>query len=94
LSLLFPFVHSFYAQQLPLFFSHHSLERKLFVILLFMGMCQGDMFVRPLFALAHFLALQASTIAFLSYLFPSLTYDTHILDPASFVPFVFDHFAS
>jgi hypothetical protein len=38
LILLFHFVHYFYAHQLPLFFGHHSLRKKLFIILSFMGM--------------------------------------------------------
>jgi hypothetical protein len=38
LFLLFHFGHYFYAHQLPLFFGHHSLRRKLFIILSFMGM--------------------------------------------------------
>ncbi len=96
MSLFVPFVCSFYAHELPsMFFNHHfGLGGKLFIILLFMGTCQGDPLTRPLFILVHSCALQASFVAFLLCFFLSLANDTHIFGPTSFVPFSFDHFAS
>lgn len=64
LFILFLFVSSFYCQQLPLSFSHHSPCGELFIILLFMGTHQGDSFIGPIFVLAHFGALQFHLLFF------------------------------
>jgi hypothetical protein len=78
-----------------MFFNHHfGLEGKLFVILSFMGTCQGDPLNRPIFILFHSCALQASFVIFPLCFFPSLANDTHIFGLTSFVPFSFDHFDS
>jgi predicted permease len=53
--------------------------------------CFGDSFIEPSFAFAHFLMCCFSSI-FPSYIFSSLTNDTHILTPTHVVPFVLDHF--
>jgi hypothetical protein len=96
LSLLFPFVCSFYAHELPsMFFNHHfGLEGNFLVILSFMGTLQGDPFARPFFTFAHSHALQASSIVFPLCFFLLLANDVHIFGHASFVPFSFDHFAT
>jgi hypothetical protein len=52
-----PFCPLFNAQQLPLFFSYHTPEGELFLILLFVSTYEGDLLVGPLFAFAHFCAL-------------------------------------
>jgi hypothetical protein len=59
-----------------------------------MGTRQGDLFAKPLLSLAYFLALWAYNIVFPSYIFLSLINDTHIFNPTSLIPFIFDHFAS
>jgi hypothetical protein len=75
-----------------MFFSHHSPHEELSIVLSFVGTHQGDQFIKPLFALAYFRALQTSFIVFPSCLFPSLVDDFHILGLTSLIPFVFYHF--
>ncbi len=72
LSQLFPFVCVFYALESPLFFSHHSLLRDLFILLSSIGMHQVDPFVKPFIALAHFHVLCCFLKVFPSCFFPSL----------------------
>jgi hypothetical protein len=50
--------------------------------------------IRPFFAFAHFHALHCFSTVFFSCFFFSLANDTHIVDLAQVVSFVFDHFAS
>jgi hypothetical protein len=94
--LLFAFVYSFYAHELPsMLFNHHfGLKGKKFVIFSFMGTPQGDPLNKPLFILVHSCALQASFVVFPLCFFLSLANGTHIFGLTSFIPFSFDHFAS
>jgi hypothetical protein len=57
-----------------------------------MGTCQGDPLGRALFILAHFKVLHYIINHFPSYLFPSITDDTHIISPFSIVSSIYEHF--
>jgi hypothetical protein len=54
-------------------------------------MRQGDPLGGPLFALAHYQVLLETIAWALSYVFPSLADDTHIVGPLHFVTHAFDH---
>jgi hypothetical protein len=74
-----------------MFFSRHSPRGKFPIVLSFVGTCQGDQFIKLLFALTFFHALQTSFIVFLSCLFLSLVDDFHILGLVSLISLAFDH---
>jgi hypothetical protein len=57
-----------------------------------MGTRQGDPLGEELFVLAHFRALHSTANHFPSYLFPSITNDTHIIGPLSIISFAYEHF--
>jgi hypothetical protein len=57
-----------------------------------MGTYQGDPLGGALFTLAHFKALRSTANHFLSSLFPSIAYDTHIIGPLFIVSFAYEHF--
>jgi hypothetical protein len=94
LSQLFPFVHFFYGFKVPLFFNYHYSSRALSIIFSFMGICQGDPFVRVFFMLVHFHTLCCASWVSSLCLFPSLVDDTHIFDPTHVISLVSDHFVS
>jgi hypothetical protein len=79
LSQITPFVHSFYALQLLLFFNHHFSQKNLFVIQSFIGTYQGDLLGALLSTLAHSHAFHNLVGLFPSSLFLSITDDTHII---------------
>ncbi len=86
------FVHAFYAFESPLFYSHHNCDGDVIIIPFAMGTYQGDPLGGALFALVHFKALCSIASHFPSCLFPSITYDIHIIDPPSIVSFTFELF--
>jgi hypothetical protein len=57
-----------------------------------MGTCQGDFYGGALFVLTHFKALHFLTNHFLSYLFPSIVNDIHIIGPPSIISSTYEHF--
>jgi hypothetical protein len=57
-----------------------------------MGTCQSDPLGGALFALTHFKALHFTISNFLSYLFPSITNDNHIIALLSIVSSTYEHF--
>ncbi len=101
-----PFVHTFYAFESPLFYSHHNHEGDVTIIPSAMGTHesdplggatitlthQGDFSGKTLFTLTHFKALCSTTHHFPSCLFPSIVDDTHIIGPLSIVSFGYEHF--
>lgn len=87
-----PFIYSFCALQLFLFFSHHSFQGDLFVIKSFIGTYQGDLLGGLFFAPTHFHTFHNSIGIFMSSLFPSIANDTHIIGHASIVFQIFHHF--
>jgi hypothetical protein len=95
---LIPFVHAFYAFyafEFLLFYSHHNHESDVTIIPYTMRTHQGDLLEGgggALFVLAHFKVLHSIIIHFLSYLFSSITNDTHIISPLSIVSFTYEHF--
>jgi hypothetical protein len=88
-----PFIYSSYALQLLFFFSHHSLQRKLFIIQLCIGNCHGDPLGGPLFALIHFCAFRNSTASYPSCLFFFIVDDTHIIRLVLVISQAFHHFS-
>jgi hypothetical protein len=56
-----------------------------------MGTHQDDPLGKTLFALAHFKALGFIASHFSSYLFPSITDDTHIIGLHSIILFTYEH---
>jgi len=89
---LIPFVHAFYAFKSPLFYNHHNHEGDVIVIHTAMETYHGDPLGGALFTLAHFKVLHSITNHFLSYLFPSIANDTHIIGPHSIVSSTYEHF--
>jgi hypothetical protein len=89
---LIPFVHVFYAFQSPLFYNHRNHESDFIVVPFTMGTFQGNPLGRALFTLARFRALRSRANHFLSYLFPSITNDTHIIGPPFIISFAYEHF--
>ncbi len=59
-----------------------------------LGMKQGDPLRGPLFVLAHYRTFLNTITWALSYVFPSLTDDTHIMGPLSEITCAFDHFST
>ncbi|KAL2641238.1 hypothetical protein R1flu_008825 [Riccia fluitans] len=78
---LFPFVHSFYARRLPLYFSHCSREDEVSLLSSESSTCQEDPLGGALFALAHLCSLRTMASEHPLCLFPSLANDTHIVGP-------------
>jgi hypothetical protein len=89
---IFLFFIFFYGFAISLFFSHHYSLGAFFVISSYVGPCQGDLFIRPIFSLAHFHALSCSLGVFSLCFFISLTNNIHILCLAHVVSLAFDHF--
>jgi len=81
-----PFVLTLYAFESPLFYNHHSRDNDVTVIPSAMGTHQGDPLGRALFVLAHLKTLRSTTSHFPSYLFPSITDNTHIIGPIPLYP--------
>jgi hypothetical protein len=75
-----------------LFFNHHSHLGEFFVIHFFVGRCQGDLFIKSFFAMAHFHALWWSVTFFPSCIFHPLNGDIHIICPIFVIPLIFEHF--
>ncbi len=75
-----------------LFYNHCSCENNVIVIPSTMGTCQGDPLGGALFALTHFKALHSIANHFPPCLFPSITYDNHIIGSPSIISFVNEHF--
>ncbi len=75
-----------------MFYSHRNNEGDVTIIPSAMGTRQGDHLRGALFALARFRALHSITSHFLSYLFPSIVDDTHIIGPLSIVSSTYEHF--
>ncbi|KAL2653584.1 hypothetical protein R1flu_021712 [Riccia fluitans] len=69
---LFPFVCSFYARRLPLYFSHCSHEDEVSLLSSELGTRQGEPLDGALFALAHLRALRTTASEHPLCLFPSL----------------------
>jgi len=82
---LIPIVCAFYAFEYPMFYNYHNCESNVIVIPPTMGTRQGEPLGKTLFALAHFKALHSTINCFLSYLFPSIVDDIHIIGPLSIV---------
>ncbi len=59
-----------------------------------LGMRQGDPLRRLLFVLAHYQTFLNTITWAPSYVFPSLTDDTHIMGPLSEITCAFDHFST
>ncbi|KAL2653691.1 hypothetical protein R1flu_021819 [Riccia fluitans] len=78
---LFPFVRSFYAHRLPLFFSHCFREDEVSLLSSESSTRQEDPLGGALFALAHLRALRIVASEHPLCLFPSLADDTHIVGP-------------
>jgi hypothetical protein len=78
---LIPFVRAFYAFEFPLFYNHRNCENNITIILSIMGTHRSDLLKGALFTLTHFKALYSTTNHFPSYIFPSITNDTHIIGP-------------
>jgi len=76
---LIPFVLTLYAFESPLFYNHRNRDGNVIIIPSAMGIHQGDPLGRALFVLAHLKALHSINNHFPSYLFPSITDDTHII---------------
>jgi len=89
---LIPFICAFYGFEFPLFYSHRNLECDVIVIPFAMGTCQNDSLERALFTLVHFKALHFIANYFLSFLFPCIVDDIHIISPPSIVLFAYGHF--
>jgi len=87
-----PFVRVFYAFKSPLFYSHCNHENDLTIIPFAMGTHQGDLLGVALFILGHFRALGSIVSHFPSYLFPSITNDTHIIGPPSIISSTYEQF--
>jgi hypothetical protein len=87
-----PFVHTFYAFEYPLFYSHRNCDGNVIVIPSTMGIHQGDPLGGALFALAQFKVLRFTASHFPSYLFPYIVDDIHIVGLPSIVSFAFEHF--
>jgi hypothetical protein len=64
-----------------MFYSHCNHEGDVIVIPFVMGTYQGDPLRGALSALTHFKVMHFIVHCFLSYLFPSIEYDTHITTP-------------
>jgi hypothetical protein len=64
-----------------MFYSHCNRESNVTIIPSTMGTHQGDSLKGPLFVLTHFKTLHSATNCFLSYLFPSIIDDIHIISP-------------
>jgi hypothetical protein len=73
-----PFVHSFYALESPMFYSHHNHEGDVIVIPFAMGIHQCDPLGKALFVLSHFRVLRSTASCFLSCLFSCIADDTHV----------------
>ncbi len=86
-----PFVCALYAFESYLFYSYHNRENDVTINPFAMGTCQGDPLGRALFILTHFTVLPYITNHFLSYLFPSITNNTHIISPFSIVSSIYEH---
>jgi len=82
--LIFPLCLVLLCSTSSLLFNHHSSLGELFIIHFLVDMHQGNSFVEPLFALAHFLVLWYSTRVFLSCVFTCLIV----------IPLAFEHFVS
>jgi hypothetical protein len=80
-----PFVHTFYAFESPLFYSHHNREGDVIIIPFAMGTHQGHPLNGALFALAHFRALLSIINHFPFCLFPSI-------GPSPIVSSRYEHF--
>jgi len=78
---LIPFVHAFYAFESPLFYSHYNHDGDVMVIPSTMGIHQTNPLGNALFTLTHLKVLRFTVNHFPSYLFPSITNDTHIIGP-------------
>jgi hypothetical protein len=74
------------------FYSHCNHESDVIVILFAMGTYQGDPLEGALFTLTHFKALCFIVSHFLSYLFPSIADNTHIIGFPFIVTFAYEHF--
>jgi hypothetical protein len=83
------FVHAF---ESPLFYIYHNYEGGIIIIPFAMGTHQGDSLGGALFFLDHFRASRSIVSHSLSYLFLSITNDTHIVGPLSIVSFAYEHF--
>lgn len=77
------FDHAFYAFKFLLFYNHYSCEGDVIIIPFSMGVHQVDPLKGVLFAIAHFNAPCFTISHFISYLFPSIEYDIHIIGPLS-----------
>ncbi|KAL2608123.1 hypothetical protein R1flu_026696 [Riccia fluitans] len=82
---LFPFVRSFYAHHLPLYFSHCPGEDEVTVLSSESGIHQGDPLGGALFALAHLRAFRTVASEHPLYMFPSFVDNTHIVGPLEVV---------
>jgi len=80
---LIPF---FYAFESPLFYNHHNRDGDVIIIPSIMGTHQGNLLRGALFSLIHLRALYSTISHFLSYLFPSITDDIHIIGPLPLYP--------
>jgi hypothetical protein len=87
-----PFVHTFYAFESPLFYSHHNREGDVTIIPSTMGSRQGGPSGGALLVLAHFRALHSRINHFPSCLCPSIGDYTHMISPPSIVSSGYEHF--
>jgi len=83
---LIPFVCAFYTFEFPMFYRHHNRDGNVPVIPFVMGIYQNDHLRRVLFALTNLRALCSIINNFPSCLFPSTTYDIHIINPLPLYP--------
>jgi len=89
LSQLFLFICGFFVQEFFLLCNHHFPLKYFSILFLSIGLHYDNLFIRPLFAFAHFCVLHCYSNVFPSFLFPSLVDDTHILDLASIITPIF-----
>jgi hypothetical protein len=89
---LIPFDCAFNAFESHLFYNHCNYEGHVTIIFITMGTHHSDPLGKALFTLAHFWALRFISNHFPSYLFPSITNNTHVIGFSSIVSSAYEHF--
>jgi hypothetical protein len=88
------FIKLFYGAHFSLYYQHGQQVERITIIESFSHMRQGDPLGGLLFALAHYRTFLETIARILSYIFPSLAYDTHILGLMNEITHAFNHLST